>query len=141
MTPTEASLRRAVLLVGALAGLGTVLELGLLEHVEGGPQLLPFAVIGLGLATIGAALAAPRRSVFLGVRGVAALLVLAGAFGVFEHLEHNYAFAAEIRPTAEWSELVVPAILGGNPALAPGAVALMGVLMFLATWRDTRMAQ
>lgn len=131
----QRGLRQGLLALMAMTGIGTSLELLLTNHMESPPQLVPFVVMGIGLAVAVAVAVAPSKRTIGVMRVVAVLLVLAGAFGVFEHLEHNYAFEAEIRPTEGAADLIVHAIFGANPALAPGAVALMGLLGALATWR------
>lgn len=128
-------LRQGLLGLAALTAVGTGLELVLLEHAGSPPQVVPFVAMGLGLVAVAAGGLAPSRRTVWSLRGAAVMLVLAGALGVFEHLEHNYAFEAEIRPTEEPAALMVHAIQGASPALAPGAVALMGLIAGLATYR------
>ena len=140
MSATEQVLRRALLGMAALVGAGTAGELALLGHVESPPQLVPFVAIGIGVFAVVALWAAPGRATVRAARIVGGVLVLAAVFGLWEHVEHNYQFEAEIRPAAELGELLVPSLFGGNPALAPGAVAVMGLLLGLATLRDPRLA-
>lgn len=133
---TEAGLR-AILLGGvALGCAGLATELALTEHWESPIQLVPFVLAALGLVVSLAGLVSPAPPVRLALRVVMVGLVLGGAFGVWEHLEHNYAFEAEIRPTAPTGERAREALFGANPLLAPGALAWIGLLGLGATWRQ-----
>jgi hypothetical protein len=125
-----------VLLGGAALGcVGLTTELALTEHWGGAVQLVPFVLGGLGGLAAVAALIAPSRRVVLAVRAVMLASVLGGAFGVWEHLEHNYAFEAEIRPNAGAAERLGEALFGASPLLAPGALAWIAILGLGATWR------
>ncbi len=135
MTPIEQGLRR-FLYLGALAvGLGVPAELLLAEHTGSAVQLVPFVLCGLLVAAVGAAWGAPSRGSLRAAAGVAALVGVGAAFGAWEHLEHNFAFAAEIDASMPVSGLVVEALFGASPPLAPGALAVGGALLFAATWR------
>ena len=131
---SEPALRRGLWAVAALASLGTAAELALLNHTGSPPQLVPFALCFLGVLAAGAGAWGGRQAVLF-ARVVAVLLVVGSVFGVWEHLEHNYAFAAEIRPTATLPTLLKGAILGASPLLAPGALFLSGSLLALASWK------
>jgi hypothetical protein len=118
-----------------LTAAGLIAELLLTGHTESPPQLLPLGACGLSLGALAGLAVAPGAPTLRVQRAVGALGLLVGAFGVFEHLEHNYEFAAEIRPSAAFAELVVPALTGANPLLAPGAVAALGLMALAAAWR------
>ena len=135
MSPVEAGLRRFLLLSAAASCVGIPLELLLAEHTESPIQLVPLGATGLGLVALLAAAVAPRRETLLALRVVGGLLAVVGVLGCWEHLEHNWGFAAEIQPTAGSAALLVAALTGANPLLAPGAVSLAGLLAVAATWR------
>lgn len=132
---TEAGLRRALLGVAALTCLGLSAELLLAEHVEPGPQLIPFVLCALSLIGVAALWRSPSAGSVKALRGLAALVALGGAFGSFEHMEHNLEFQEEIRPSAPAAEKAKEALMGANPLLAPGAFIAVALLMAAATWR------
>jgi hypothetical protein len=137
---TEAGLR-AVLIGGAGLGcVGALVELALAEHWGAAIQVVPFVLASLGLLAAGALAVAHSRRVVIAVRAAMVALVLGGAFGVWEHLEHNYGFEAEIRPEAGAGEVAWEALLGANPLLAPGMLAWIGLLGLGATWRHPILA-
>jgi hypothetical protein len=141
VSPTEAGLRRFLLGAAAASSVAIPVELLLQGHTESPVQALPFVACAVGL--LGAATFARRpgrRSARL-LRLAAGLGALLGAFGTFEHLEHNYAFEAEIRPSAPAADLVLAALTGASPPLAPGALVLVAALLFAATWRHPALAR
>lgn len=135
---TEDTLRRAMLAVAALMAVGTTGELVLAEHTADPVQWVPFVLLATGLAAIVAAAVAPGRATRLALRVVSAGLMVGCVFGVWEHLEHNYAFEAEIRPGSPASTLIAEAIFGASPLLAPGVVGVVGLLALAATIGDRR---
>jgi hypothetical protein len=128
-------LRRFLLLVSAMLLGGTVLELWLVGHTETVVQLIPFALCGLGLIVVIAGLLHTRRATLLALRVCAGLLLLGSLFGVYEHVLGNIAFQNEIHPGATTREVLMGAVGGGNPLLAPGILALAAVLAAAATYR------
>ena len=63
-----------------------------------------------------------------------AIVFVGSLFGIYEHVEHNLAFALGIRPNAVASEVLMDALRGANPLLAPGILALAAVLALSATY-------
>ncbi len=136
MTPQR--YRRATAGLAVLLGIGLVSDLLLEGHTATWLQLLPFvAASGFVLGAVPRLLANPPSWTRLSGLTSAGLGVAVGLFGIWEHLEHNALFEAEIRPTAATSEVWLEAITGGNPVLAPGAFVLGGALLGLASIERT----
>jgi len=127
-------LRRFLLITSALLFIGTGVELSLVNHTENVVQLLPFALCGLGLMAILVVLLLPQRLTLLGLRACMGLTVLGSLFGVYEHVINNMAFQKEIHPNAPAREVVIGALGGANPLLAPGMLALAAILAMAATY-------
>ena len=66
---------------------------------------------------------------------IMALCVLAGVVGVVQHYLGNAEFERESDPTLEGLTLFWTAVRGATPALAPGAMAQLGVVGLLFAWR------
>lgn len=130
----EARLRGALWALAAAILLGTPAELALMEHWEEPPQWIPFGLSVLGLLAIAAGALAPSRATVKAARWVLGLCAAGGLFGMFEHLEHNAGFAMEIDSTLGGSALVVEAITGANPLLAPGIFVVAALAGLAATW-------
>lgn len=127
-------LRTFLLAIAACMALGTILELVLTEHWEGPAQLLPFVLCGLSFLVILAVLIRPRHSSIRAMRWVTGITFLGSLFGIFEHIEHNFGFALEIRPNATANDVFWDALGGANPLLAPGILALLALLALAASY-------
>jgi hypothetical protein len=143
MTPAVVlqRVRRFLLVLSALLFMGTAFELWLVNHTEDAVQLIPFAMCGLGLAGVLLVLVRPRRAPLLALHVCMVLVVVGSLFGVYEHVAGNLAFHREIYPNAPMGELVMGAIAGANPLLAPGTLALAAMLALTATYRYSALGE
>lgn len=137
-TVVLARIRRAVALLATVVAAGGLLELGLLRHWSG-VQLVPWFVFGL-IAVVGLATAADRGPTLL-ARAAGVVGILGAGFGAFQHLRANHALGPLIPPYAErWSSMsaleqwwaAATGSLGSAPAMAPGLLAMAGVLLIVA---------
>jgi hypothetical protein len=64
-----------------------------------------------------------------------ALCLIAGALGVYLHYRGNVEFELEREPTLSGLALLWEAVRGATPALAPGALAQLGLLGLLYAHR------
>jgi hypothetical protein len=137
MSEVERGLRRALLALAGLTGLGLVGELLLIGHTEETLQLLPI-VLG-GLTTLGALWAArlPETAAPKALQALSVALVLSSALGVWEHLESNLEFERELRPDQSLTEALIGALSGASPLLAPGALVVAALALAAAVWRLT----
>jgi hypothetical protein len=141
MITVEQRLRFFLLAIAGCICAGTLVELLLAEHIETAVQLVPFALCGLGLLVVVAALVRPQRATLIVLRLVMALLIFGAVFGVYEHIEHNLAFELEIRPNATVSDVWLDALKGASPLLAPGVLGLAAVLALAATYEHPALAR
>jgi hypothetical protein len=137
----ERRLRIFLLGIAGCICAGTIVELLLAEHTETAVQLVPFALCGLGLLAVAAALVRPQRATLIALRVVMPLLILGSLLGVYEHIEHNLAFELEIRPGATASDVWLDALKGASPLLAPGVLALAASLALAATYAHPALAR
>lgn len=128
-------MRRALLLIVIGICVGTFLELVLTEHTGEPAQFIPFVLSVLGALTAGAVWFRPQRRTIRRLRFVMYLTIAGSLFGLFEHFKHNLEFELEIDATLQFADAILPALMGANPALAPGILFLGGVLGILATWQ------
>ena len=136
MSPTDilGRLRRFLLALSILLFCGTVVELLLVNHKEDFVQLIPFGLCGIGVITALVVLLRPKRTTVLALRVSMILVVCGSFFGIYEHLTNNIAFQREIKPNAPMADVLMSAIAGGNPLLAPGTLAIAAVLALAATY-------
>lgn len=127
--------RRLALFLLLLGIAGVLLELLLLEHFEDAPQWAPIALLVLGLILCAAVAARPTKPLVRALQGLMTAYLLASGAGIFFHLKSNAEFELELRPSMAGTELVVETLKGAMPALAPGAMAQLGLLGLLVSFR------
>lgn len=129
------SIRKLLLLLFLLGVLGTGSELVLLDHMEDTWQWVPLILLCSSLLGLGA-LAVFRRPASLYVfRGITGLFVIGGLLGLYLHYRGNAEFELEMYPDMAGFDLVREALTGATPALAPGAMILLGLMGLAYTFR------
>ena len=125
----QTPLRRFLLALLALGVAGMSTELVLLNHYEDAWQMVPFAVLGLGLFSIVWHVVDGRAASLRLLRIVMVLFLVSGAAGIFLHYQGNLEFQLEIDPSRSQWELFQKVIRAkAPPALAPAAMAQLGLL-------------
>jgi len=131
-------LRRLRLFLLALASLlfaGTLFELWLVNHTEDAIQWLAFVLGGIGLVATLTVLVRRGPATLLLLRLCMPLVIVGGLFGVYQHVFNNIAFEQEIQPNATLRHLFWRGLSGANPLLAPGTLAVAGLLSLAATYK------
>ena len=136
----EPWLRRFLLAAAAATHAAAAAELVFVEHYEGPWQVAPFGMIAVGLVAVAWAWAAPSRGSLMALRWAGALAVVGSLIGVVQHAAGNLDFAREVSPGAGAGEMAWEALSGGYPLLAPGMIALAGLLAAAATYRHSALA-
>ena len=111
------------------------MELVLLEHTESFSQWIPFGALAAALASVAVAARRPSAGAVRALQGVMTLCILAGVLGVVLHLRGNVEFELESDPSARGLDLLWRSLTGATPALAPGALAQLGLLGLAYTYR------
>src|SRR5215213_7779110 len=128
-SPVDAGvLRRAIIALVVLGAGGLLVELVLLEHYEDAWQWAPLCLLGVGLPLALLAALRPRPGTLRAFRVLMVLYVLAGLVGVVLHLKGNVEFELERNPSLGGLPLAWEVLRGATPALAPGALAQLGLL-------------
>ena len=122
------SFRKLVFAIIVLGILGLLAELLLIEHIETFTQWIPLIVLGAGLASSGWLALRPGAAALSTFQAVMAVFVVAGLAGVYFHYAGNVEFALERDSALGGVALVWKALRGATPALAPGALAQLGLL-------------
>ena len=122
------SLKQVIVLAFLFMMIGTLLELYLLNHYEDTLQLIP--VFCIAIALINSIFIYFKRSkvTFNIFKVVLFLTSLSGLYGVFLHLQANYEFEQEIKPTANFWELFLESISGAFPVLAPLSMVVLALI-------------
>ena len=127
-------IRLALLVLAAFICAGTAFELWLTGHYEGWTQWLPTILASLGFVSILVVLIKPTKLSLRVMRWLMVIIIAGSLFGIWEHLEHNFAFELEIRPNATANEVVMDSLKGANPLLAPGILAFAGIIAVIASY-------
>ena len=126
--PPVTIIRTLLLATLLLSLVGTGAELLLLEHFEDVWQWTPIVMIGTAfvvLATHGLAGGPATLNVF---RGLMVLFLVSGALGILLHYRGNVEFELEMYPDLSGWKLFKETMMGATPALAPGAMAQIGLV-------------
>jgi hypothetical protein len=130
--------RTYLLAIVAFGSAGMGVELLLLGHVEGIAQWIPVALLAVGCSVLvwhgRARSAASARALQITM----VLFVVSGVAGVVLHYRGNVAFELEMYPTMAGTELVARTLTGATPVLAPGSMALLGLVGVMSVYRVRR---
>jgi hypothetical protein len=129
---------RRLLFWTLIAGIvGTGAELLLLGHYESLTQIAPLALIGLSLPVLVWYRLQSGSAGLRIVQGVMLLFLVAGCAGVGLHYLGNHEFELEMYPSLVGAELVRKTLTGATPVLAPGSMALLGLVGLAYTLSDS----
>jgi hypothetical protein len=137
-------LRRSLIGLAALGGIGTALELGLLRHWNSLLEWIPWISLAILAAALALLVIRPRRRRVLLARGLAAVVAASGVIGVLVHVRENYEAAPlDFHYTASWPTTPEPIrwllaatdTVGPSPTLAPMALAFIALALLFATLR------
>ena len=129
-----ARLRRFLLALSAVLFAGTLVELIFTGHTKEPIQWLPFVLCSVGFVLVAVALFQPSR---MGLRILQVWMIvtaLGSLIGVYEHIQGNTEFRLETHPNSTPIEIVTAALGGADPLVAPGILAVAGVVALAATY-------
>jgi hypothetical protein len=108
--------------------LGLLAELLLIDHMETWIQWIPIGVLLAGLATSIWIALRPGKASFRTFQAIMATFIVAGVAGLYFHYAGNVEFAIERDASLSGLSLAWKSLRGATPALAPGALAQLGLL-------------
>lgn len=134
------SLRQLLLALILIGTVGLQVELALLRHAESATQWIPHIALMIGLIATVAVCFRPATATLRAFQAIMAAFLVVGALGVYFHLRGNVEFALERDPSLTGAALVWKALRGATPALAPGAMAQLGLLGLLYSYKHPVLA-
>lgn len=137
----HASLRQLVLALVFTGIVGLEVELALLRHAESTQQWIPHVALLIGLVSTVAVHVRPGLATLRSFQAVMLIFLVVGALGVYLHVHGNVEFALERDPSLTGGSLIWKALRGATPALAPGALAQLGLLGLLYSYRHPALAR
>jgi len=128
--------RKILLVILALGMVGTLTELILLKHTEEPLQWVPLVLLGAGGAVLlWHSVSGGSASLRL-MRWLMCGFIAAGMAGVYFHFQGSAEFKLESQPTLAGMALFWEAIRAKTPPfLAPGAMAQLGLLGLVYTYK------
>lgn len=134
---TLAALRRLLLWLLLFGLVGTATELVLMGHDEDAWQLIPLAVIAIAsIASVAMAVTRHRAGLARVFRLAMILLIVSGGLGTVLHYRANMEFKLEMDPSMGGFALFSSVMRAkAPPALAPGNMALLGLLGLVCAYR------
>jgi hypothetical protein len=135
-------IRRLLLALVSLGLLGTGVDLVLLEHYEDSWQLAPLFLIVLALlAILGHVVSRAAGSIRV-LQLTMVLLIVGGVLGIGLHYKGNLEFQLDMNPEASQWELFTKVIRAkAPPALAPAAMAQLGLVGLIFSYRHPALQQ
>jgi hypothetical protein len=126
--------QRVLLLIVLLTAGMTLVELLLLGHVEEWEQLIPVVLLVFAIMSTMLVLLTAKRWAIQVMRFVLGVCLVSALVGLYFHYRANTEFVLERHPDLKGFGLFKSAMMGGMPALAPGAMAQIALIGWLATW-------
>ena len=126
--------QRLLLLIALFSAGATLVELLLLEHIEEWQQLIPVFLLAIAFISVALLLVTSARWAVKFLRVVLAVCFASALLGIWFHYQANVEFVLERHPKLAGFELFKEAMMGAMPALAPGAMAQLALIGWLATF-------
>ena len=127
-TSSRAGMRWLLLGTFGIGVLGTLAELLLLGHVEGWQQIAPVALLGVSVVLLAVQVLKPAPGTKAAFLALMWLFLVSGPIGVGLHFQGNVEFEREMYPDMGGFELLKKTMTGATPVLAPGTMALLGLV-------------
>jgi len=128
-------LRRLLLALVVVGALGLLADLILLEHYESVWQWAPLPLLAVVPAAAVLVWRRPSPRTIVIFRLVMVACVVGGLAGFILHYQGNLEFERERDPALGGLAMVWEVLRGATPALAPGALAQLGLLGLVFTHR------
>lgn len=128
-------MRPLLLALVAFSAIGLVPELLLLKHYESVWQVVPLILLVATLVATAIVWRRPSARSLQFFRVMMVLCLLAGGVGVILHGKGNIEWALERDDTLHGWPLIWKMLRGATPLLAPGAMAQLGLLGLVFTYR------
>ena len=128
MTASSLAIKRLLLSTFVVGILGTAAELLLLGHIDGWQQMIPVALLPMSIVVLAFHAWKPTWTTSAAFLMTMWLFLISGAVGVALHFQGNTEFEREMYPEMKGIELIQKTLTGATPVLAPGAMALLGLV-------------
>jgi len=121
-------LKQLVLVTLLFLIFGSLIELYLIGHYEDAMQLIPIFSVGISLLNLILLFFKVSKLTTNLFKVVLFTTLIVGIYGVYLHLESNYQFEYEIRPSNNYWELLKDSFSGALPTLAPLSLVVLSLV-------------
>ena len=128
VTSEKVRVKQVIVLALLFMMMGTLLELYLLEHYEDTFQLIPVLCIAFSLTNLIILLFKKSKKIINLFKLMLVLTSLSGVYGVLLHLQSNFEFEQDMKPTATNWELFSESLSGALPTLAPMSMLVLALI-------------
>ena len=135
MIGSSYNIRQMIITLVLIGIIGLMFELLLQKHFDSTTQWIPIVSLGVGLATTTAVAWSPTPLTMRAFMITMVVFVGAGLLGLVLHFKGNIEWALERNPELGGITLIWKALTGATPALAPGALAQLGLLGLAWSYR------
>ncbi len=111
--------------------IGVQIDLLLIGHYESFWQYLPILALPVTLVFALLHRVRPHAALRKAMRIVSVVLCGLGALGIYFHIQSNFEFELEMRPTIAMAELWQRSMTGALPVLAPASMVPLGLLNYV----------
>ena len=134
-SPDGGTLRPLLLALVGIGAAGLEVELLLLEHYDSAWQFTPLVLLAVVLVAAALVWRRPSPRTVRFFQATMLLCIAAGVVGLFLHYRGNVEFELERESSLHGLRLFWKAVRGATPALAPGAMAQLGLLGLVYGYR------
>ena len=131
----DAFIRAALLALLVIGIAGLAIELLLIGHYDEIWQIVPLALLGVGLLACLGVWARANPGTIRFFQAIMLSFIVAGALGVWRHYAGNAEFELERHADLKGLKLVWESARGATPLLAPLALAQLGLIGLVYTFR------
>jgi hypothetical protein len=137
--PPESStltfIRRLLLVSLAVGIVGTAAELILLGHVDSPAQWIPLVALAAAVPLLLWHVSRPGPLTVRLIKLLMCAYIVFGVIGVGLHYDGNVEFERELHPKDAGLTFLRHTVAGATPVLAPGSMALLGLIGIAHTYR------
>ena len=134
-------IRPALLALVAIGIVGLIAELLLIEHFDETWQIVPLVVLGVALIGTIAIWRWPTVGTVRFFQATMIAFIIVGVLGLWRHYVGNVEWELERQASLRGIRLFWESMRGATPILAPGALAQLGLLGLVYTFRHPALSR
>ena len=122
------NLKYVILYTLTFFSFGSIIELYLIKHYEDVIQIIPIFCLGVSLGSLIILYFRVSKLTINLFKASLSVISFVGLLGVILHLNSNFQFEKEMRPSSSTMDLFIESLSGALPALAPLNLVLLAMV-------------